>query len=162
MATNEHGPRRLSETGDSVDHGSGPVGNVRLGEFGCERQRQEPAVEVIGRRRPNMFNRNTIDGMHLVDHELHDGFVRQRNQEFVDDPAAPGFENLDTEHVTFDGTDAAGYLTQRAGSIGKPNTNDNGVGQSLFTSLGNSGAAYDTRVRAMVALLMTLPRFQEQ
>ena len=42
------------------------------------------------------------------------------------------------------------------------NTNDNGVGQSLFTSLGNAGAAYDTRVRAMVAMLMTLPRFQEQ
>ena len=42
------------------------------------------------------------------------------------------------------------------------NTNDNGVGQSLFTSLGNASAAYDTRVRAMVAMLMTLPRFQEQ
>ncbi len=42
------------------------------------------------------------------------------------------------------------------------NTNDNGIGQSLFTTLGNTTPAYDTRVRAMVAMLMTLPRFQEQ
>ena len=41
-------------------------------------------------------------------------------------------------------------------------TNDNGVGTSLFASLNNTTAAYDTRVRAMVAMLMTLPRFQEQ
>jgi uncharacterized protein (DUF1800 family) len=34
--------------------------------------------------------------------------------------------------------------------------------QSLFVSLSNTGTDYDTRVRAMVAMLMTLPRFQEQ
>ncbi len=42
------------------------------------------------------------------------------------------------------------------------NTNDNGVGSSLFTTLVNTTAAYDTRVRSMVSMLMTLPRFQEQ
>ena len=41
-------------------------------------------------------------------------------------------------------------------------TNDNGVGQSLFSGLVNTTPAYDTRVRATVAMLMTLPRFQEQ
>jgi hypothetical protein len=42
------------------------------------------------------------------------------------------------------------------------NTNDNGVGSSPFNTLPNTGAPYDTRVRAMVAMLMTMPRFQEQ
>ena len=41
------------------------------------------------------------------------------------------------------------------------NTTDNGV-TSLFSVLGNTTAAYDTRVRGMVAMLMTLQRFQEQ
>lgn len=42
------------------------------------------------------------------------------------------------------------------------NTNDAGTGSSLFASLSNTSTAYDTRVRAMVAMLMTLQRFQEQ
>jgi uncharacterized protein (DUF1800 family) len=42
------------------------------------------------------------------------------------------------------------------------NTADSGTGSSLFSGLGNTTAAYDTRVRAMVSMLMTLPRFQEQ
>ena len=41
-------------------------------------------------------------------------------------------------------------------------TNDNGVGTSFFTSLNNTQTPYDSRVRAMVAMLMSLPRFQEQ
>ena len=42
-------------------------------------------------------------------------------------------------------------------------TNDNGVGASPFSALlPNTGTPYDTRVRALVAMLMTLPRFQEQ
>jgi hypothetical protein len=42
------------------------------------------------------------------------------------------------------------------------NTDDNGSAPSLFTTLVNTTPAYDSRVRAMVAMLMTLPRFQEQ
>ena len=41
-------------------------------------------------------------------------------------------------------------------------TNDNGVGTSLFSGLNNTTTAYDSRVRAMVAMLMSLARFQEQ
>ena len=33
---------------------------------------------------------------------------------------------------------------------------------SAFSTLPNTGAAYDGRVRGMVALLMCMPRFQEQ
>jgi hypothetical protein len=36
------------------------------------------------------------------------------------------------------------------------------VVNSPFLSLSNTTAAYDTRVRGMVAMLMTFPRFQEQ
>lgn len=42
------------------------------------------------------------------------------------------------------------------------NTADNGVTPSLFSSLSNTSAGYDTRVRGMVALLMSCQRFQEQ
>jgi hypothetical protein len=43
------------------------------------------------------------------------------------------------------------------------NANDAGTGSSAFNGLGGPGAAnYDTRVRAMVSMLMTLQRFQEQ
>jgi len=45
------------------------------------------------------------------------------------------------------------------------NTGDDGVSVSSFSNLSPSntaGSPYDTRVRGMVALLLSLPRFQEQ
>jgi uncharacterized protein (DUF1800 family) len=42
------------------------------------------------------------------------------------------------------------------------NTADDGVTASLFSSVGNTTTTYDTRVRGMVAILMTSQRFQEQ
>lgn len=42
------------------------------------------------------------------------------------------------------------------------NSGDDGKSASAFSSLAVSSAAYDTRVRGMVAMLMTLPRFHEQ
>jgi len=42
------------------------------------------------------------------------------------------------------------------------NTADNGSTSSPFSLLGTTTAAYDTRVRGMVAMLMTQQRFQEQ
>lgn len=50
----------------------------------------------------------------------------------------------------------------RASAINFLNTADNGTTQSLFSSLSNTGGTYDTRVRGMVSMLMTLQRFQEQ
>jgi uncharacterized protein (DUF1800 family) len=41
------------------------------------------------------------------------------------------------------------------------NTSDTG-GSDLFTALNNAQTTYDTRVRGMVSMLMTLQRFQEQ
>jgi uncharacterized protein (DUF1800 family) len=42
------------------------------------------------------------------------------------------------------------------------NTTDDGTASSAFGTLGNTSAAYDTRVRGMVSMLMTTQRFQEQ
>ena len=42
------------------------------------------------------------------------------------------------------------------------NTADDGVTSSAFSGLGNTSGNYDSRVRGMVAMLLTLPRFQEQ
>jgi hypothetical protein len=49
----------------------------------------------------------------------------------------------------------------RAQTVDFLNTGDNGA-PSAFNTLGNTTGAYDTRVRAAVSMLMTLPRFQEQ
>jgi hypothetical protein len=42
------------------------------------------------------------------------------------------------------------------------NTADDGVTASAFTHLSSGTTAYDTRVRGVVAMLLTFPRFQEQ
>lgn len=42
------------------------------------------------------------------------------------------------------------------------NTSDDGAASSPFSTLNNTSAAYDTRVRAMTAMLLSLQRFQEQ
>ncbi len=53
----------------------------------------------------------------------------------------------------------------RASAIAFINTADDGLSQSPFAALNNTttgAGSYDNRVRAMVSMLMTLPRFQEQ
>jgi len=42
------------------------------------------------------------------------------------------------------------------------NTGDDGVAASPFSALSNTATTYDTRVRGMVAAVMTSPKFQEQ
>ncbi len=64
--------------------------------------------------------------------------------------------------ILFPAEGSANLDSVRTLAINFLNTNDNGVGTSFFASLGNTTPAYDTRVRAMVSMLMTLPRFQEQ
>jgi hypothetical protein len=42
------------------------------------------------------------------------------------------------------------------------NTNDSGASASPFSALADASSTYDSRVRGLAAMLMTLPRFQEQ
>ncbi len=60
---------------------------------------------------------------------------------------AEGKANLDQYHSR-----AVGYL----------NTADDGIASSAFSNLVDTSTTYDTRVRGMVAMLMTFQRFQEQ
>lgn len=62
----------------------------------------------------------------------------------------------------FPGEGAGNLNGYRALAMAFLDTNDNGVGSSPFSGLTNTGAPYDLRVRSMVAMLLTLPRFQEQ
>lgn len=55
---------------------------------------------------------------------------------------------------------AANLKLYRDAGVDFLNTADNGTTASLFTAA--SGTTYDTRVRGMVSMLMTLQRFQEQ
>jgi hypothetical protein len=64
--------------------------------------------------------------------------------------------------ILFPGEGAGNLHAYRNMAINFLNTNDNGVGSSPFSGLNNTTAAYDTRVRALVAALMSSPRFQEQ
>jgi uncharacterized protein (DUF1800 family) len=57
---------------------------------------------------------------------------------------------------------AANLALYRAAAINFLNTGDTGATASNFSTLGNTSANYDTRVRGMVAMLMASPRFQEQ
>lgn len=56
----------------------------------------------------------------------------------------------------------ANLALYRTAAINFLNTADNGATPSAFSTLGNTSTTYDTRVRGMVALLMTSARFQEQ
>ncbi len=62
----------------------------------------------------------------------------------------------------FPGEGAGNLNGYRALAMAFLDTNDNGVGASPFSGLTNTGSPYDLRVRSMVAMLLTLPRFQEQ
>jgi len=64
--------------------------------------------------------------------------------------------------VLFFGEGRANLDLYRASAISFLNLADNGTTTSLFSGLGNTGGTYDTSVRGMVSMLMTLQRFQEQ
>jgi uncharacterized protein (DUF1800 family) len=64
--------------------------------------------------------------------------------------------------VLFFGEGRANLDLYRNSAINFLNTADDGITSSPFGSLGNTSTAYDTRVRGMVGMLMTLQRFQEQ
>jgi uncharacterized protein (DUF1800 family) len=67
--------------------------------------------------------------------------------------------------VLFPGEGKANLDVYRTAAINFLNTADNGTTASPFNALAVSsvaGSTYDTRVRGMVSMLMTSPRFQEQ
>jgi uncharacterized protein (DUF1800 family) len=67
--------------------------------------------------------------------------------------------------ILFPGEGAANLDLYRQNAVNFLNTSDDGQSSSPFSALTPSNAAatpYDTRVRAMVAMLMTMQRFQEQ
>jgi uncharacterized protein (DUF1800 family) len=64
--------------------------------------------------------------------------------------------------ILFPGEGKANLDLYRTAAIGFLNTADNGTTASAFSGLGNTSATYDTRVRGLVAALMTSPRFHEQ
>lgn len=67
--------------------------------------------------------------------------------------------------LLFPGEGAANLNLYRTAAINFLNTADDGVASSPFSALTPSATAaniYDTRVRGMVAMLMTMQRFQEQ
>ena len=64
--------------------------------------------------------------------------------------------------LIFPGEGMANLMDYKASAVSFLNTADDGTTTSNFTSIGNTTVPYDTRVRGMVAMLMTFQRFQEQ
>lgn len=64
--------------------------------------------------------------------------------------------------ILFPAEGAANLAEYRQVAINFLNTADNGATSSPFAALGNTSTTYDTRVRGMVAMLLTQQRFQEQ
>lgn len=65
-------------------------------------------------------------------------------------------------NILFLGEGKANLDLDRTAAIAFLNTNDAGTLAAPFANLDPNSVAYDSRVRGMVALLMGLPRFQEQ
>ncbi len=64
--------------------------------------------------------------------------------------------------ILYPGEGAGNLSLYRTAAINFLNTADSGTTSSPFNTLGNTTTNYDTRLRGMVAMLMTFPRFQEQ
>ena len=65
--------------------------------------------------------------------------------------------------ILFPGEGDANLDLDRSAAIDYLNSNDTGApNSSPFSSLTPGASEYDSRVRGTVALLMSLPRFQEQ
>ena len=63
--------------------------------------------------------------------------------------------------IIYPGEGKGNLVAYRDLAINYLNTADNGT-SNLFSTLSNTGGTYNTRVRGMVSMLMTLQRFQEQ
>lgn len=100
-------------------------------------------------------------------------FLKQGNT--ASDPVAllkqrlPSSQWLDASVVSkffcdllFLGEGSANLDLDRTAAEAFLNASENGVSPSPFNRLTSSSSGYDTRVRSMVAMLMGLPRFQEQ
>ncbi|HAM70575.1 MAG TPA: hypothetical protein DCM86_02915 [Verrucomicrobiales bacterium] len=64
--------------------------------------------------------------------------------------------------ILFPGEGRGNLLDLRGVCVRFLNTSDDGKSSSPFSALGPDTVAYDTRVRALVSVLMMSPRFQEQ
>ncbi|HEU5072376.1 MAG TPA: DUF1800 family protein [Verrucomicrobiae bacterium] len=64
--------------------------------------------------------------------------------------------------ILFPGEGAGNLVLYRSAAVNFLNLKDDGVTPDPFSGLSNTSSTYDTRVRGMVAMLLTMPRFQEQ
>jgi len=64
--------------------------------------------------------------------------------------------------ILYPGEGAGNLSLYRRAAVQFLDTADDGTTTNLFSGLGNTSPAYDTRVRGMVSMLMTFQRFQEQ
>ncbi len=120
-----------------VDRGDEPIGQRgqpfgrRLtgnagGEFEDRRRRIRPAVGDAA----DVLDRHAVDRPDLLDQQLLGRRVRERHDQFIDDPTGAALEDVDGDDVAADGADPARHLTQRTRAVRQPHADDQGAGHS--------------------------------
>ena len=112
---------------NAVEEGRDAVRRVALGQFGGDREGEHAGVDVTVGRLAHVLDRHTVDRVDLVDHQIDQRTVGQRDDELVDHAASADLEDLDREDVAPHRTDPARHLPECSGAVGQPDADDDGV-----------------------------------
>lgn len=103
---------------------------LAVGGADDDRRRLERIGAGVVRRtvdRADLLHVDAVDGPDLTDEQVDQRRVGELDGQFVDRTTRGPLEDVDADDLSPDGTDAARHLTQRTGTIGKPDTDDVGL-----------------------------------
>lgn len=126
-AIDEGCPVGPNEATGSVDKRCGPVAGLEFSHLCHKRQSGEVRVNVATVKGTYVFHPDTIDCVDLRDHEVDQPGVGKANHQLVDHVSGAGLENLNPEQVTSHRSDPARHLSEGTGTIGKPESQHDGM-----------------------------------
>ena len=91
---------------------------VQFGDLRYQSECCEVGVDMAAVQAADVFDTDAVDRIDLGDHQVDETGIRKTHNQFVDDTAGTGFENLDAEQVATNGPDSACHLAERARPIG--------------------------------------------
>ncbi len=77
--------------------------------------------------RAHVLHVDAVDRLDLVDQQGEEAGVGEPDDQLVDGPAGAPLQDVDPDNVTAHSPDAAGHLTERAGTIGHPHPDHEGL-----------------------------------
>lgn len=82
----------------------------------------------------NMLNADSVNRIHLGDHEVDQTSIGEAYYKFVNHVPGPRLKDLDSQEVSTYGANSACDLTERAGAIREPEAENDGVHDPEATS----------------------------